>query len=213
MPGKNATGTNTATSTSADHHHRAEHLAHRVDGRLVAAFACTSRMCRSMFSITTIASSTTMPVASTMPNSVSVLIEKPNSLTKANVPIERHRDRHRRDDRAAPVLQEQEHHEHDQHDRLDQRLQHLADRLARRPSTLSKAMLPLEPGREALRRAASARAHHSRRRRRARWPTAAAARRCRRLEAVEAQVRGSSRRRARRGRRRSHAPARRPCRP
>ena len=39
-----------------------------------------------MFSITTIASSTTMPVASTMPNSVSVLIEKPNTLTNANVP-------------------------------------------------------------------------------------------------------------------------------
>ena len=40
-----------------------------------------------MFSITTIASSTTMPVASTMPNSVSVLIEKPNSFTNANVPM------------------------------------------------------------------------------------------------------------------------------
>ena len=39
-----------------------------------------------MFSITTIASSTTMPVASTMPNSVSVLIEKSNSLMKAKVP-------------------------------------------------------------------------------------------------------------------------------
>ena len=39
-----------------------------------------------MFSITTIASSTTMPVASMMPKSVSVLIEKPNSLTNANVP-------------------------------------------------------------------------------------------------------------------------------
>ena len=40
-----------------------------------------------MFSITTIASSTTRPVASVMPNSVSVLIEKPNSLTNANVPM------------------------------------------------------------------------------------------------------------------------------
>ncbi len=40
-----------------------------------------------MFSITTIASSTTRPVASVMPNSVSVLIEKPSSLTNANVPI------------------------------------------------------------------------------------------------------------------------------
>ena len=44
-------------------------------------------MCRSMFSMTTIASSTTRPVASVMPKSVSVLIEKPNSLTNANVPM------------------------------------------------------------------------------------------------------------------------------
>ena len=43
-------------------------------------------MWRSMFSITTIASSTTIPVASTIPKSVSVLIEKPNSFTKAKVP-------------------------------------------------------------------------------------------------------------------------------
>ena len=40
-----------------------------------------------MFSMTTIASSTTRPVASVMPNSVSVLIEKPNSLTNAKVPM------------------------------------------------------------------------------------------------------------------------------
>ena len=43
-------------------------------------------MWRSMFSMTTIASSTTIPVARTMPNSVSVLIENPNALTKAKVP-------------------------------------------------------------------------------------------------------------------------------
>jgi hypothetical protein len=40
-----------------------------------------------MFSMTTIASSTTRPVASVMPNSVRVLIEKPNRLTNANVPM------------------------------------------------------------------------------------------------------------------------------
>ena len=39
-----------------------------------------------MFSITTIASSTTMPVARMMPKSVSVLIEKPSSLTNAKAP-------------------------------------------------------------------------------------------------------------------------------
>ena len=39
-----------------------------------------------MFSITTIASSTTMPVARMMPNSVSVLMEKSISLMNANAP-------------------------------------------------------------------------------------------------------------------------------
>src|SRR5258708_2635513 len=37
--------------------------------------------------MTTIASSTTSPVASVIPNSVSELIEKPNALMNANVPI------------------------------------------------------------------------------------------------------------------------------
>ena len=46
----------------------------------------SSLICRWMFSITTMASSTTRPVASTMPNSVSVLIEKFSSLMKANAP-------------------------------------------------------------------------------------------------------------------------------
>src|SRR5437870_2223275 len=44
-------------------------------------------MWRSMFSITTIASSTTSPVASVTPKSVSVLIEKPNSFTNMKVPM------------------------------------------------------------------------------------------------------------------------------
>ena len=44
-------------------------------------------MCLSTFSKTTIASSTTMPIASTRPKSVSVLMEKLKSLSPANVPI------------------------------------------------------------------------------------------------------------------------------
>ena len=44
-------------------------------------------MCRSTFSTTTMASSTTMPMASTRPNSDSVLIEKPSACSTANVPI------------------------------------------------------------------------------------------------------------------------------
>ena len=43
-------------------------------------------MLRSTFSTTTIASSTTMPMASTSPKSVSVLIEKPSSSSTAKVP-------------------------------------------------------------------------------------------------------------------------------
>ncbi len=43
-------------------------------------------MLRSTFSTTTIASSTTMPIASTRPNSDSALIEKPNSSISAKVP-------------------------------------------------------------------------------------------------------------------------------
>ena len=44
-------------------------------------------MCRSTFSTTTIASSTTMPMASTRPKSDSVLSEKPKPSITANVPI------------------------------------------------------------------------------------------------------------------------------
>jgi hypothetical protein len=81
-----------------------------------------------MFSITTIASSTTSPVASVTPNSVSVLIENPNSFDERECPDERHRNGDRGDERGPPVLQEQEHHQDDQTQRLDQRRDHLADR-------------------------------------------------------------------------------------
>ena len=86
VPGKNATGTNTATSTMPMTM-TAENTSRIASTAASCALLLYSRMCRSTFSITTIASSTTMPVASTMPNSVSVLIEKPKSLTNANVPM------------------------------------------------------------------------------------------------------------------------------
>ena len=44
-------------------------------------------MLRSTFSTTTMASSTTMPMASTRPNSVSVFSEKPSAAMTAKVPI------------------------------------------------------------------------------------------------------------------------------
>ena len=46
-----------------------------------------SLMCRCTFSITTMASSTTSPVARVMPKRVSELMEKPKIFTNANVPI------------------------------------------------------------------------------------------------------------------------------
>ena len=48
--------------------------------------ASPASMLRSTFSTTTMASSTTMPMASTSPNSVSVLIEKPSISSTAKVP-------------------------------------------------------------------------------------------------------------------------------
>ena len=47
----------------------------------------SSCMMRSTFSTTTMASSTTMPMANTSPNSVSVLTENPNNIMPAKVPM------------------------------------------------------------------------------------------------------------------------------
>ena len=88
----------------------------------------SSRIRRSTFSTTTIASSTSRPIASTMPNRVSVLMEKPNDRQHAERAEQHHRHRDGRDQRGAPALQEHEHHDDDQHDRLDQRLDHFLDR-------------------------------------------------------------------------------------
>ncbi len=81
----NAVGTNTAQSTSAV----------ATIGPVTSFIACTvaasglnpSVMFRSTFSTTTIASSTTMPIASTSPNSDSVLSPKPNRCMTPSVPI------------------------------------------------------------------------------------------------------------------------------
>src|SRR5215813_242945 len=84
MPGMNAVGTKTAESTSAI----------PTTGPEISSMALNaaslgdspSSMCRSTASTTTIASSTTSPIASTRPNSESVLIENPNNGNKTNVP-------------------------------------------------------------------------------------------------------------------------------
>ena len=86
VPGKNETGTKTAISTSEV---AMTALVTSPMAREVAScgFECSMSMCRCTFSMTTMASSTTRPVASVMPKSVSELIEKPKILMNANVPI------------------------------------------------------------------------------------------------------------------------------
>ncbi len=80
-----ASGTNTATSTSAmammgpDTSRIARYVASRG--------VSPASMLRSTFSTTTMASSTTMPIASTSPNRLSALIEKPRMCSTAKVPI------------------------------------------------------------------------------------------------------------------------------
>ncbi len=86
-------------------------------------------MRRSTFSTTTMASSTTMPIASTRPNSDSVLMEKPNASSTRERADYRNRYGNERNDRRAPRLQEQDDDEHDQHDRFEQRVEHRVDRL------------------------------------------------------------------------------------
>src|SRR5215218_5204762 len=85
VPGKKAIGTNTETSTSV--------MPMTADVIWVIAFTVasygdnrSSDMMRSTFSITTIASSTRMPIAITIANSVSTFIEKPSSQRPRQAP-------------------------------------------------------------------------------------------------------------------------------
>src|SRR5215469_13124191 len=86
VPGKKETGTNTEIRTSevATTALATSDMAAEV---AVRESVRSESMWRCAFSMTTIASSTTNPVASVIPNRVSELIEKPNILMNANVPI------------------------------------------------------------------------------------------------------------------------------
>src|SRR5580658_7577701 len=85
VPGKNDTGTKTEISTSdvATIALVTSDIATEV---AVCGSECSSLICLCTFSITTMASSTTSPVASVMPNMVSELMEKPKALINAKVP-------------------------------------------------------------------------------------------------------------------------------
>ena len=87
MPGMKATGTNTESSTSV-----IAMIGAVISpiALLVASFAerCgSSSITRSTFSTTTMASSTTMPIASTSASSETVLALKPSASMTAKVPI------------------------------------------------------------------------------------------------------------------------------
>ena len=85
MPGIAAVGTNTAINTSvvATSAPPTSSIARRV----ASAGGHPSSINRSTFSTTTIASSTTMPIANTNPNSDRLFREKPMPYMIANVPI------------------------------------------------------------------------------------------------------------------------------
>src|SRR5205823_1118309 len=103
IPGMNAVGMKTAESTSAMPITGPEISS---IARNAASFgARPSSMWRSTASTTTIASSTTSPIASTSPNSESVLMLKPREENEG--PDQRYRHREQRDQRGPPSLQEQ----------------------------------------------------------------------------------------------------------
>ena len=84
-PLKKASGTNTEISTTV-----MPMIAPEI-WPMALRVACSgdrpsSLMMRSTFSTTTMASSTTMPITSTIPNMVSTLMEKPMASSEANVP-------------------------------------------------------------------------------------------------------------------------------
>ena len=85
IPARKLTGTNTAQSTS-DIATRAPPIP--LIAFLVASFGgrCSCSIMRSTFSTTTIASSTTIPIASTSPSSVMVFRENPKISMTPNVP-------------------------------------------------------------------------------------------------------------------------------
>src|ERR1700722_9050789 len=84
MPGINAVGTNTADNTSAMPTTGPEISS--IAFRAASFGVSPSSICRSTASTTTIASSTTNPIASTNPNNDSVFTENPNTGNKINVP-------------------------------------------------------------------------------------------------------------------------------
>ena len=91
--------------------------------------------------MTTMASSTTRPVASVMPKSVSVLMENPSSLTKINVPTSDTGMVIAGNERAAPVLQKNKDDGDDEYDGFEQSRQHVANAFADRISGVESQLV------------------------------------------------------------------------
>ena len=85
MPLMSAVGTNTAVSTTAMA--TTAPLTSSIARVTASTGGCPSSSQRSTFSTTTMASSTTMPMASTNPKSDRLLSEKPNTFMMAKVPM------------------------------------------------------------------------------------------------------------------------------
>ena len=85
MPGRNATGTNTAASTSVAA--TMAPVTSPIDLRTASRRERPCSISRATFSTTTIASSTTSPIASTRPNRVTVFVVSPSAFMNANVPM------------------------------------------------------------------------------------------------------------------------------
>ena len=125
IPGMNATGTNTDSSTSVIA------MIGAVISRMALLVAClgvrcgSSSMIRSTFSITTIASSTTMPMASTSASSDTVFARVADRQQHGEGADQRDRHGDDRDQRGAQLAEEQEDHERDQDERLEQRVDDL----------------------------------------------------------------------------------------
>ena len=131
MPGMKIVGTNTADST------RAMAMTGPETSRIAFSAASLgdspSSIWRSTASTTTMASSTTNPMARTRPNSDSVLIEKPRNGKKAKVPISETGTASGGYQRRPPSLEKNEDHDDHQHQRITERLDDLADPLRDRP--------------------------------------------------------------------------------
>ena len=122
IPGNEADGHEHRQQHERDGDDRRRDLPHRhLDGVGDGKARVSSILC-STFSTTTIASSTTMPMARTMANREMVLALNPSASRTANVPISETGTAIMRDERGADAAEEEENHEHDEDERLEQRV-------------------------------------------------------------------------------------------